>query len=49
VKRSEERIKDIDQIIEFNKQSAAEKKRLEELQKQQAAQAQVKGAAQPTE
>jgi tetratricopeptide (TPR) repeat protein len=42
VKRSKERMKDIDDIIAFNKQTAEEKKRLEEMQRQQAAQQQMK-------
>lgn len=42
VKRSKERQKDIDDIVAFNKQSAEERKRLEEMQKQQAAQDQLK-------
>jgi tetratricopeptide (TPR) repeat protein len=44
VKRSKERMKDIDDIIAFNKQTAEEKKRLEEMQRQQAAQQQMKEA-----
>lgn len=43
VKRSKERMSEIDQIIEFNKQSAADRKRAEADAKQKAAEAEAKG------